>query len=254
MSEYSTAAGEGEVTERSAGPWQDCIEDAKKYFAFWNEKSDGIDRLYADLKKLADANGDREFQMFWANLEILKAAVYSRPPTPAVEPRFKDMKSLPRTSSEILERSLVVNFELEDMNAAMLQVRDDMLTNGRGVGWVRYEDDSDPVEGEATEEPHNQRVPYEHVDRSDFLHEPARKWQEVGWVAKRAWLTRDQGLSRFGDVFATVDLKQRKDQPNGAEATEYKTEKKGEVWEIWSKTKDCVVWVTEGLEEVLDIR
>ena len=256
MADYASDMSAGD-DDRSAGPWQACIEDARKYFAFWNEKSDAIDRLYADLKRLADANGDREFQMFWANLEILKATVYSRPPAPAVEPRFKDMKPLPRASAEVLERSLVVNFEAEDMNAVMLQVRDDMLTNGRGAGWVRYEDDSDPVEGEAADapaEPQNQRVPYEHLDRADFLHEPARKWQEVGWVAKRAWLTRDQGLRRFGDIFAKVDLKERKDQPNSSEATEYKTEKKGEVWEIWSKTKDCVVWVAEGLEEALDIR
>jgi hypothetical protein len=256
MADYATDTSEGN-DDRSAGPWLACIQDAKKHFAFWNEKSDSIDKLHADLKRLADANGDREFQMFWANLEILKPSVYSRPPAPAVEPRFKDMKPLPRTSSEVLERTLVVNFETEDINAVMLQVRDDMLTNGRGVGWVRYEDDSDPVEGEgadAAQEPQNQRVPYEHLDRADFLHEPARKWQEVGWVAKRAWLTRDQGLRRFGDIFAKVDLKERKEGAGDTDTAEYKTEKKGEVWEIWSKTRDCVVWVTEGLEEVLDIR
>ena len=252
MAEHAT-----DEADRSAGPWQECIRDAKKYFTFWNEKSDSIDRLFADLKRLADAQGDREFQMFWANLEILKPAVYSRPPAPAVEPRFKDMKPLPRAASEVLERALMVNFELEDINAVMVQVRDDMLTNGRGAGWVRYEDDSDPVEGTAddtTQEPRNQRVPYEHLDRTDFLHEPARKWQEVGWVAKRAWLTRDQGIRRFGDIFTKVDLKERKEPANNSEAADYKSESKGEVWEIWSKTKNCVVWVTEGLDEVLDIR
>lgn len=256
MADYAMDTSE-EDDGRSAGPWQACIQDARKYFAFWNEKSDSIDKLHADLKRLADANGDREFQMFWANLEILKPSVYSRPPAPAVEPRFKDMKSLPRTSSEVLERTLVVNFEIEDMHAVMLQVRDDMLTNGRGVGWVRYEDDSDPVEGEGTDapqEPQNQKVPYEHLDRADFLHEPARKWPEVGWVAKRAWLTRDQGLRRFGDIFAKVDLKERREASSNNDASDYKNEKKGEVWEIWSRTKNCVVWLTEGLEEVLDIR
>jgi hypothetical protein len=243
-----------EEGSRAAGYWQDCIADAKKYFAFWNDKCDSIDRLYADLKRLADVQGDREFQMFWANLEILKASVYSRSPAPAVEPRFKDMKHLPRAASEMLERALIVNFELEDMNAVMLQVRDDLLTIGRGAAWVRYEDDSDPNEDRGAGEPQNQRVPYEHVDRADFLHEPARKWGEVGWVAKRAWLTRDQGLRRFGDAFTKVDLKEREETAGRGEGAHYKGEKKGEVWEIWSKTRNCVVWVSEGLAEILDMR
>lgn len=249
--DHDTSEGEG---DRAASYWQECIADAQKYFAFWNDKCDSIDKLYADLKRLADVHGDREFQMFWANLEILKASVYSRSPAPVVEPRFKDMKPLPRTASEVLERALVINFELEDLGSLMLQARDDLLTNGRGAAWVRYEDDGDPVDGGGVGEPQNQRVRYEHVDRADFLHEPARKWAEVGWVAKRAWLTRDQGLSRFGDIFTKVDLKERKEPSGNGEAADYRGEKKGEVWEIWSKTRNCVVWVTESLEEVLDLR
>lgn len=243
-----------EGNDRAAGYWQECISDARKYFAFWNDKCDSIDKLYADLKRLADIQGDREYQMFWANLEILKSSIYARPPAPAVEPRFKDMKPLPRTASEVLERALAVNFEQEDIGAVILQVRDDLLTNGRGVAWVRYEDDSDPVAESAVAEPEKQRVPYEHVDRADFLHEPARRWQEVGWVAKRAWLTRDQGLRRFGDIFTKADLKQSTDLLNTGDAAIYTGERKGEVWEIWSRTRNCVVWMTEGLDEVLDIR
>lgn len=253
MPDYQIDDEEGEV--RDSRYWLDCIADAKKYFQFWLDKCESIDKLYADLKRLADVQGDREYQMFWANLEVLKPAIYSRAPVPAVQPRFKDMKPLPRAASETLERALMVSFELEDVNATMIQVRDDLLINGRGVAWPRYEDDSDPMaEGVAAGEPQNQRVPYEHVDRTDFLHEPARKWAEVGWVAKRAWLTRDKGIRRFGDTFTKVDLKERKEAGDKGEDATYVSEKKGEVWEIWSKTKNVVVWVSEGLEEVLDIR
>lgn len=251
MNDYETAGTE--ATIRDARPWLECIGDAKKYFQLWLDKCDSIDKLYADLRRLADVSGDREFQMFWANLEVLRPSIYSRPPQPAVATRFKDMSPMPRNASAMLERALIVNVEIEDINAVMLAVRDDMLINGRGVAWVRYEDDSDPTEeiGPA-HEPRNQRVPYEHVDRADFLHEPARKWPEVGWVAKRAWLTRDQGIARFGDIFARIDLKERQELSDSE--TGYKGEKKGEVWEIWSKTRNCVVWIAEGVEEVLDIR
>ncbi|MFZ5676324.1 MAG: hypothetical protein ACOZAM_25470 [Pseudomonadota bacterium] len=251
MNDYQTS--EYEASSHDARPWQECIADAKKYFQLWLDKCDSIDKLYADLRRMADVSGDREFQMFWANLEVLRPAIYSRAPQPSVATRFKDMSPLPRAACELLERALIVNIEAEDVNAVMLAVRDDMLINGRGVAWVRYEDDSDPTEeGQPAHEPRNQRVPYEHLDRADFLHEPARKWPEVGWVAKRAWLTRDQGIARFGEIFARIDLKPRQEPSDSGGA--YKGEKKGEVWEVWSKTRNCVVWIAEGIDEVLDIR
>ena len=36
-----------------------------------------------------------------------------------------------------------------------------------------------------------QKVCIEHLDRSDFCHEPARKWSEVGWVAGGFWMTKE---------------------------------------------------------------
>lgn len=86
----------------------------------------------------------------------------------------------------------------------MLQIRDDMATNGRGAAWLRLEDYGD---GQV-------RNCIEHVDRADFLHEPARKWEEVGWVSKRAWLTRDQGVKRFSDAF--IKIKSRKEMMGDA--------------------------------------
>lgn len=252
MNDYESADDGAAI--RDARPWQECIADARNYYQVWQDKCDGIDKLYADLRRLADASGDREFQMFWANMEVMRPSLYSRTPRPVVATRFNDMAPLPRAASEMLERALAINVEQEDINSVMLLVRDDMLLNGRGVAWVRYEDDIDPVDAAAAEGPKDQRVPYEHVDRADFLHEPARKWQEVGWVAKRAWLTRDQGLARFGDIFASVDLKERKERGKDGEGADYKGERKGEVWEIWSRTRNVVVWITEDLDEVLDIR
>jgi len=240
-----TAPDQASGPDRAARPWLEAIKDAKAYFQFWQDKCDSIDKLYADLKNMAGDGGDREFQMFWANLEILKPSIYSRPPVPVVVPRFKDRKPVPREASEMLERALIVNFEAKDIDSVMLQVRDDFVTSARGAAWLRYENYGD-TEGE--------RVCFDHLDRSDFLHEPARKWQEVGWVAKRAWLTRDQGLQRFGDEYLKVNLKSRKELTGETEAPDYQGEKKGEVWEIWSKTKKLVVWVAEGLEDVLDIQ
>ncbi len=228
---------------RQARPWLDAISDAQNYFKFWQEKSDRIDRLYADLKKLSESGTDREFQMFWANLEILKPSIYARPPAPVVVPRFRTMKELPRKASELLERTLVLTFEETDINAVMLQIRDDLATNGRGAAWLRLEERNGRL-----------RSVIEHVDRADFLHEPARKWQEVGWVAKRAWLTKGEGVARFGDDFLQVELKSRRELLGSGGVGDYDGEKKAEIWEVWSRSRGVVVWVAPGLEDVLDIR
>jgi hypothetical protein len=126
----------------------------------------------------------------------------------------------------------------------MLQVRDDLATVGRGTAWVRLE----AADG-------GDRNVIDHLDRGDFLHEPARKWAEVGWVAKRAWLARRQVRERFGDAAAkAVTLKKPEDGKGEAQIPDYTGERKAEIWEIWSKTKGLVVWVSPGVEEVLDIK
>jgi len=232
--------------DRASKYWLDCITDAQRYFSYWQEKCDGVDKLYAELKKLSGNNLDREFQMFWANVEILKPSIYSRAPVPVVVPRWKDQQELPRKASEVLERSLVVNFEETELHGIMLQVRDDLLMAGRGVAWIRLEDRGEDGE----------RNVVEHLDRTDYLHEPARKWEEVGWVARRAWLPRDRVRARFGDeVAGDLAYKQPQDKEGGEKhLADYKGEEKAEIWEIWSRTRNLVVWISPGYPEVLDMQ
>ena len=225
---------------RAAKPWLDDIKSYEKAFAKYNDSSDRIDKLYADLERSAKEGGEREFQIFWANLEVLKPAIYSRPPVPVVASRFKDRKEINRHASEILERTLTTSFDTEDIDATMKLVRDDLATNARGVVWLRYQEDD---KGE--------KVNYDHIDRKDFAHEVARKWKEVGWVARRSWLTRKQGLKRFEDAWLKVTYKDIRDEAKGDDRM---TEQKAPVWEIWSKAHGVVVWVSPGMEDVLDIQ
>lgn len=246
MSEDIDAA---EPHDRSSKAWLDLITHAEKKFNEYNSKADSIDKLYSDLEQLAKEGDEREFQIFWANLEVLKPSIYSRPPQPVVVPKFKDRKPLPRKASEILERSLVSSFENEDIHETMKLIRDDLAINARGVAWLRYE--AQGYEGNLTE-----KVCYDHVDRKDFLHSIARNWKEVDWVARRTWKTRKEGLERFeqssGDLWIHAEFKAREDTNKpGGEAIE--GEEKAAVWELWHKSANIVVWVSQGLDEVLDI-
>jgi hypothetical protein len=147
----------------------------------WQAKADSLDKLYANLNELAAMGRDRQFQMFWANIQVLGPSIYSRPPIPVVVPRFKDRKPVPRMASELLERCTVVGFELQDIDGVMRLVRDDLTVVARGCGWVRYE---------ANEDGKGQQVCIEYADRKDFLTDPARTWKEVDKVAKRSWLDK----------------------------------------------------------------
>jgi hypothetical protein len=225
----------------SSKPYLDAIEESEKAFRDYQEKADNIDKLYADLSKLAATVRDRQFQMFWANIEVLKPSIYSRPPVPVVMPRFRDRRPVPRKASEVLERSTIVCFEQNDIDHVMRLVRDDMVIQARGQAWLRY----DTKYGE--------KVCIEHTDRRDFLHGLARNWQEVPWVAKRAWLTKDEMEDRFketsGDAYLDAEYQVQKDDKTRGAAT---SENKAGVWEIWHKDEGKVIWVTPGVDKVLD--
>lgn len=229
------------IEPESSKAWLNLIEDAEKAMKDWQDKSDSIDKKFADLSRLAGIVRDREFQLFWANIQVLGPSIYSRPPVPVVVPRFRNRKPIPRTASELLERATSVQFEKEDIDATMILIRDDLTRLARGVAWVRYEDT----------EKNRDRLCIEHLDRRDWLCSPARKWQEVDWVARRAWMTADEMEKRFtGDdwkdaAFEVMD-RDRKERGNRDPI------KKAGVWEIWSKSEDRTVWVTEGVKTLLD--
>lgn len=242
----ATGGGDGEELQpefdRDSGPWLKMIEHAEKAFDQWHKTCDNLAKEYANLKRLASSRSDREFQMFYANLEVVKPSIYSRAPQPVVVPRFKDRKPVPRKASEMLERALVTSFDVEQVHETMKRVRDDLALFGRGVVWSRYETYE---KGEELKE----CVRYEWVHRKDFLHEPARIWSEVGWVARGTWLTKEQGEKRFGEGWGDdITYEEAKDT-----ADAYQVEKKARVWELWHKGKDLVVWLHPNSKQVLDI-
>jgi hypothetical protein len=227
---------------KSSRYWLAQIEDGEKAFEDWQKKADNLDKLYANLTMLSGDGRDRQFQMFWANIQVLGPSIYSRPPIPVVVPRFKDRKPVPRVASELLERSTVVGFELEDIDGTMRQVRDDLTIVARGAAWVRYE---------ANEDGKGQRVCIDHADRKDFLTQAARVWKEVDWVAKRSFLEKKEMRKRFyktsGDAYKTAAYEIRKNDDGEDDGR-----KKAGVWEIWCKSQKKVIWVTEGVDVVLD--
>lgn len=229
----------GEEAEKSQ-PWIDMILEAERVMASWQERTENICKVYANLDRMAGTEGDRAFALFWANMQVMRPVIYTRAPVPVVVPRFGDRKPLTRKVAEVLERSLVTLVTDIDMHDTLLSVRDDLALAGRGQIWLRWDDG----------------VHVEHLDRRDFLQEPARKWSEVTWVARRAYMTAKQIKKRFKSVDLTkVDFQDRAlgsgDDDSIVSAT---GPRKADVWEIWHKEENRVIWVSPDIEDVLENR
>ena len=231
---------------RSSQPWLKNIEQAEAYFDDYYRTCDDIDKLYADMSNMAQTGVDRRFQLFWANLEVLKPSIYSRPPVPVVTQRHRKREDLPRKAAEILEKAMITDFEMDKVHKKMKLVRDDVAVCARGAGWCRL---GRRMDGKRL-------AMFEWVDRLDFLHEPARAWDEVGWVARRSWLTKDEARARFKGIKASkwkdLSFEERGPKPGEDDKGEYMGDPKAGVWEIWDKVSQKVLWVADGIDEVLD--
>lgn len=228
---------------KSSKKWLSMLADADKAGQQdYDDRCDNIDKRFADMERLANVGRDREFQIFWANIQVLGPSVYARPPVPVVAPRPWVKGEKARTASALMERSAIVSQEIGDIDGLMRQLRDDLIVSARAVSWLRYEKaDSDAPD----------RVCYEHVNRKDFRHDPARNWGEVDWVGKASYLTRGAMRKRFhrhsGDAYKDAAYTRQKDDKGLDDGKE-----KARVWELWSKSLNKVVWVTEGVDVCLD--
>lgn len=225
------------ATPGDAKPWLQKITDAEKAFALYQDKCDSIAKVFGDLEKLSSNTGDRQLQIFWANLQVLKPAIYQRAPAPVVMPRHSDLGEVVRKAAEMLERALGFSIEDSDLHDVLMAVRDDLALHGRGVPWVL--DNGEEM----------------HLSRRDFVHEPARKWKEVSWVARAVYLTREEGVAQFGKAFKNAQFAKIGDKRDGQHSSDNdyrETDSKARVWEVWCKSSEQVYYVTEGIDTILD--
>lgn len=226
----------------------EALKRAEDAFREWQAECQVIDNIY-NLDGYAGNDrdsgwADAELDLFWSSFEVLKPAIYARPPQPVVAPLFKDNKPVHNLTAELLERCAVSTFQRTSINDVMLQLRDDLLFTGRGAPWVRYEVENG-----------KHSVCVEHKDRLDFLHEPARKWTEVGWVAGAAWMTQKDMRKRFlktsKEAYKGATYSVQKDA-DGRDLEKRASARKTKVWEVHHKADKKVYWVTEGVNVLLD--
>lgn len=247
--------------------WKDQLEKAASYFQAWKSRCEKIENIYLQQQTDKASTAKRNFPMLWANISVLQPATYARTPQPAVDRRFKDDDPISRTASEMIERNLSYLMEAADVDATIREARDDFLICGRGIAWLRYEADIEPIdmgiepsessEGEA-QEPMEQitgeRVCIDYVHWSDFMHSPARRWKDVTWVARRVSMEKEDIAARFGEeALSTLSGTVIGANAGNNETERAQNEGKTFVWEIWCKSENYTVWIADGSPVALEV-
>lgn len=282
--EQDTGKGPAGVAQR----WIAELDLAEREEAEWRRRGKRVIQRYKDERKNGKGNANaalidqRKFSILWSNVQTLGPAIYARTPNAVVSRRFKDADPVGRQASEVLERAANFSLEEYDFDYQMVQVRQDYLLPGRGTVWLRYvptmkdvrvdiEEGKDPtgadVDPEDIEEDEDgqfmtdemvdyEQVFCEHVAWDDFITNSAREWNEVRWVARRVFLTRDELIDRFGErIGKAVPLDWL---PKGASKDKSDSEgyfKKSQVYEIWDRTSKKAYWINKSYsEEPLDVR
>jgi len=261
------------------GPyWHDQIEAAQKVFDKWEKRGHKIVKRYRDERDAVEMPRVR-YNILWSNIQVLFPALYGRQAKPEVSRRYMDQDPVGRLASTMLERVMEYEtIQFGDFDQAMRGAVEDRLLPGRGTAWIRYEpvivneqpevsegavEVEEPGEAQIynTQEEPTERIdaahsPIDYVYWTDFLHSPARTWDEVWWVSRAVYMTKDEGMERFGDVFANVGLDSSNTDMDAKNPMTAKNtyDKKAKVFEIWNKRTGKVCWIAKGYPQALDER
>jgi len=261
------------------GPyWHDQIEAAQKVFEKWEKRGHKIIKRYRDERDAVEMPRVR-YNILWSNIQVLFPALYGRQAKPEVSRRYMDQDPVGRLASTMLERVMEYEtLQFGDFDQAMRGAVEDRLLPGRGTAWIRYEpvivneqpevsegavEVEEPGEAQIynTQEEPTERIdaahsPIDYVYWTDFLHSPARTWDEVWWVSRAVYMTKDEGIERFGEVFANVGLDSSNTDMDAKNPMTAKNtyDKKAKVFEIWNKRTGKVCWIAKGYPQALDER
>jgi len=264
--------GQGE--KGTSALWGSELKASKKFMEKFRKSAVRINERYLD-KRPADQEGEFRVNLFWSSMQVVMSMLYAQPPKADVKRLYDDFNDeASRVGAEILERILNNDVQTDGStsNAAIQYSILDWTTIGLGQVWARYSVDTEMQQYDAVTDPmtgmemspageferiSDEDAPLDYVHWDDFLYSPARIWEEVRWVGRRVYMTREQLVTRFGeDIGKRVPIKSNLKQTNNVERVDLPKDpwQRAEVWEIWDKRTKKVVWYSEGCDFLLDER
>lgn len=236
----------GDELRKMGQKWLDRIRAAEKRDKAWFETAEAAQKAYlADAED--KANGKvYDFNILHSNIETMVPAVFNSAPVPDIRERFRtgpadQEKSVAVVVAQILERALSVQIDDGALEIEMEEMTNDALLAGRGVIRVRFDADEAPM-GMV-----NERLTYEAVSWRDYREGPAKRWQDVPWVAFQHCLPQEE-VQRIQDPKLKEAL-----QAGDTDATPDTTEDDAHIWEIWCKATGRVYMVVRDTGEILSM-
>ena len=265
--------------------WLLELNIADKEEKAWRKTCERIIKRYrAEDKITIDAKTSRtQFNILWSNVETLAPALYNSTPQPDVRRRFRDSDPIGKTASELLERSLTYAIDAYDFDDVMQDCINDYLLTGRGIVRVRYMPSiktmhepmqaaiprpamqaqamgvdghdamgSEHSDGDGSYEALEfEQVLCELVQWGDFRRGPGKRWHDVGWVAFRSYLTREELTEKFGKIGAAIELEdvEMGDENKDVDDKQRDAFKRLPVWEIWDKEERKVIFIAQSYKD-----
>lgn len=260
---------------KTRAKWICELDNSEKEYRGWLKENERILENYTNGRKpdKIPEKGDSPvtYNVTWMTHQTAKEAIYAR--TPNTLPTLRQgHETVTTKAGQVMAKRLIDYFIKNpeaDFDYNMRSCRDDFMLLGQGQAWALYEptnkteyvtvseeaeDKDDLYEDEETGETYTQESYLEgedvkilYVDWKDYRQEPAKKWGEVGWVARRVRLDKDEVKETFGDAIASaIVYGEPKEEPT-TDLEEYKAQKNRvcEVWEIWSKRDKKVYFISE---------
>lgn len=234
---------------------EQAIEDPKSARQYWLDALDAAGTEEKDWREVADRTwkiytGETRaaFNILHANTETIVPAVYNSTPIPDCRPRYNDRNEIARKAAQTLERALSYQVDEYDFDEKIEKVVRDMAVPGRGIAWVNFV----PMVQPSIERLIWASVTCEHVPWERFRHGPGNTWDEVPWVARQKFMTRDELIELAGEeIGQEVELNATQNDLTDKE-NKAKREKTvwlcAEVWEIWDRDTRKVWYVATGFD------
>jgi uncharacterized protein (UPF0335 family) len=134
--------------------WKAEIGQAEKGVKKFHERGRKVTKKYLDERDTV-SSGDKWFNIFFANAQILESALYAQIPKPSVARRFKDYDDeVARVAGLILQRSITQDLDdpRDTFDATMRHCVQDRLVPGLGMAWLRLETSTEEIGLDAIDE------------------------------------------------------------------------------------------------------
>lgn len=253
------------------GYWLEQIHKAnQRWERFYTAGNQIVDRYRLERDNARYDKYQDRYNILYSSTETMKPSLYAQTPRVEAVKRHKDRENDTVTLATMLLEA-VTQYAMEDVDFdyVMMNVTEDYLLPGIGCAWVRYEpefkqtydNDNKPAvdgEGKPVEILDFEGLGLDYVYYGDFITGSGRVWNELPWVARRVYFTKQKATKRFGAEIAdklkysfnAADRDARKSDTGsfGCQAI---------IYEIWDKENGKVIWFSEDyaddvLEEIPD--